>query len=146
MATSRTRSPPPSCGSRPTRSSGGRTRIGPIPSAATADHVGRPARSTGGAMRRRPAPVALASLLLAALLLAAGCGGDRGGAGAAASGTAAPPTRRVPAASSLARAFTAYGRQFYDASARFSFAGSDELAAQIERGAKPDVFAAAGTR
>ena len=104
-----------------------------------------PARSTGGAWRR-PAPVVLASLLLAALLLAAGCGGDLGGTGAAASATAAPPTLRVSAASSLERAFTAYGRQFYDATARFSFGGSDELAAQIERGAKPDVFAAAGTR
>ena len=108
--------------------------------------MGRPARSTGGAWRRRPAPLVLASLLLAALLLAAGCGGDQGGSGAAASATAAPPTLRVSAASSLERAFTAYGRQFYDATARFSFAGSDELAAQIERGVKPDVFAAAGTR
>ena len=29
---------------------------------------------------------------------------------------------------------------------RFSFAGSDELAAQIEKGVKPDVFAAANTK
>ena len=35
---------------------------------------------------------------------------------------------------------------FPDASARFSFAGSDELAAQIEKGVRPDVFAAANTK
>ena len=43
-------------------------------------------------------------------------------------------------------AFTAYGRQLRDADARFSFAGSDELAAQIEQGVRPDVFAAANTK
>ena len=43
-------------------------------------------------------------------------------------------------------AFTEYGKQFPDATARFSFAGSDELAAQIEQGVKPDVFAAANTK
>ena len=52
----------------------------------------------------------------------------------------------MSAAASLKQAFTAYGRQFPGASARFSFAGSDELAAQIEKGVKPDVFAAANTK
>jgi len=97
-------------------------------------------------MRRRLASVRLAALLLGALLVAAGCGADQGGAGGSASATAAPPALTVSAASSLKEAFTAYGRQFYDASARFSFAGSDELAAQIERGVKPDVYAAANTK
>jgi molybdate transport system substrate-binding protein len=52
----------------------------------------------------------------------------------------------VSAASSLKTAFTNYGKAFPDASARFSFAGSDELAAQIEQGVKPDVYAAANTK
>jgi len=51
----------------------------------------------------------------------------------------------VSAATSLKSAFTSYGQQFEDAEARFSFAGSDELAAQIRTGAKPDVFASANT-
>src|SRR3712207_6189983 len=52
----------------------------------------------------------------------------------------------VSAASSLKQALTAYGEQFDDARARFSFAGSDELAAQIRKGARPDVFASANTK
>ena len=49
----------------------------------------------------------------------------------------------MSAASSLTDAFTAYGRSFDGGAVRFSFAGSDELAAQIRQGVKPDVFAAA---
>ena len=75
------------------------------------------------------------SLLLAACALAlAGCGGGD------------DDTLTVSAASSLKTALTDYGAQFEDAKARFSFAGSDELAAQIRKGAKPDVFASANTK
>jgi molybdate transport system substrate-binding protein len=66
-----------------------------------------------------------------------GCGDD---------GASRTPALTVSAAASLKTAFTNYGRQFPDASARFSFAGSDELAAQIEQGVKPDVYAAANTK
>jgi molybdate transport system substrate-binding protein len=78
---------------------------------------------------------------LAAIALgAAACGG-----GGSSGGSGTPPLT-VSAAASLKSAFTAYGKQFQDADARFSFAGSDELAAQIEQGVKPDVFAAANTK
>src|SRR4051794_20445908 len=52
----------------------------------------------------------------------------------------------VSAATSLKKAFTGYGEQFDSANVQFSFAGSDELAAQIRSGVKPDVFAAANTK
>jgi molybdate transport system substrate-binding protein len=86
---------------------------------------------------------ALAALLAAAAVAVAGCGDDAtvsGGSGGE------RPTLTVSAASSLRTAFAEYGRRFSDASARFSFAGSDELAAQIEKGVRPDVFAAANTK
>jgi molybdate transport system substrate-binding protein len=51
----------------------------------------------------------------------------------------------VSAATSLKSAFTAYGSAFPDAEVRASFAGSDQLAAQIRQGVRPDVFAAANT-
>lgn len=80
-------------------------------------------------MRTRILAAALGS---AALAVAAGCGG--GGDGS---------ELTVSAASSLTAAFTRYGTEFGAAHARFSFGGSDVLAAQIEQGARPDVFAAA---
>ena len=52
----------------------------------------------------------------------------------------------VSAATSLKAAFTTYGEGFSGANVQPSFAGSDELAAQIRGGAKPDVFAAANTK
>jgi molybdate transport system substrate-binding protein len=51
----------------------------------------------------------------------------------------------VSAASSLTDAFTQYGSDFRAANAQFSFGGSDVLVAQIEQGARPDVFASANT-
>jgi molybdate transport system substrate-binding protein len=80
----------------------------------------------------------LAILVASALPALAACGGDEPGSGT--------PSLTVSAAASLKTAFTDYGRQFDEASARFSFAGSDELAAQIEKGVTPDVFAAANTK
>lgn len=85
-------------------------------------------------MRRLRAAAALALAALAA----AGCGGGDGSSGT--------PAIKVSAASSLTKAFTAYGKQFGAAKASFSFAGSDQLAAQIQQGARPDVFAAANTK
>jgi molybdate transport system substrate-binding protein len=76
-------------------------------------------------------------LLAAAMLALAACGGGDAGS---------KPPLTVSAAASLKQAFTEYGRHFAGADARFSFAGSDELAAQIEKGVKPDVFAAANTK
>jgi molybdate transport system substrate-binding protein len=63
-------------------------------------------------------------------VVVAGCGGSAGDE---------PVT--VSAASSLKTAF-----QRYEPDARYSFAGSDELAAQIRAGAEPDVYAAANTK
>jgi molybdate transport system substrate-binding protein len=80
---------------------------------------------------------AIFTLLTTTLALAlAGCGSSHGARG----------ELLVSAATSLKSAFTNYGEQFDDADAQFSFAGSDELAAQIRTGAKPDVFASANTK
>jgi molybdate transport system substrate-binding protein len=73
-------------------------------------------------------------VVAAAAAALAGCGG--GG----------KPAIKVSAATSLKAAFTKYGGQFKDAKADFSFAGSDMLAAQIEQGVKPDVFASANSK
>jgi molybdate transport system substrate-binding protein len=61
-------------------------------------------------------------------------------------GSSGKPSLTVSAAASLQKAFTTYGGQFTQAKARFSFAGSDALAAQIEQGVRPDVFASANTK
>jgi molybdate transport system substrate-binding protein len=76
---------------------------------------------------------ATAAVLLAALLVAA-CGDD------------GKPRLVVSAASSLRDALTSCSAGFPDAKVRLQFAGSDELAAQIRRGVRPDVFAAANTK
>jgi len=76
------------------------------------------------------------AVVLAALVVA-GCGGDDG---------ADKPRLVVSAATSLKQAMTVYGRGFAAADVRLSFAGSDELAAQIRQGVKPDVFASANTK
>jgi molybdate transport system substrate-binding protein len=86
----------------------------------------------------------LGVLLALAALAPAACGDDDG-ASASGNGDGGRPTLTVSAAASLKTAFEQYGEEFSDADARFSFAGSDELAAQIEQGVKPDVYAAANT-
>nr|MBA3357937.1 molybdate ABC transporter substrate-binding protein [Thermoleophilaceae bacterium] len=71
--------------------------------------------------------------------LVAGCGGDGTRPGDR-------PRLTVSAATSLTTAFESYGPRFAPASVRFNFAGSDELAAQIRQGVKPDLYAAANTK
>jgi molybdate transport system substrate-binding protein len=78
---------------------------------------------------------------LLALALLAGCGDDDDSA--AASGDR--PRLIVSAAASLTDALTECSREFSGADVKLSFAGSDELAAQIRQGVKPDVYAAANT-
>jgi molybdate transport system substrate-binding protein len=80
---------------------------------------------------------ALAALLV--LSLAAGCGGDSTSSGSAGGRLV------VLGASSLTDAVTRYGEEFEGAEVKPSFAGSDQLAAQIQQGAKADVFASADT-
>lgn len=81
----------------------------------------------------RPLVTALSVALLAAAAI--GCGGRDG------------RTLRVSAAASLKPAFENYASsRFPDDDVSQSFAGSDQLAAQIEQGARPDVFASANTQ
>ena len=83
---------------------------------------------------RRLAALALASLALA------GCGNDDTGS------SGEKPVLTISAAASLTEAFEALKQDYDAAQLRFSFAGSDELTAQIRKGVKPDVFAAANTK
>jgi molybdate transport system substrate-binding protein len=71
------------------------------------------------------------------LALCAGCGGDD---------DSSSPRLVVSAASSMSEALSACSPDFSAADVRLSFAGSDELAAQIRQGVKPDVYAAANTK
>jgi molybdate transport system substrate-binding protein len=80
--------------------------------------------------------LALAGLLAA---VASGCGDDD-------EASAERPRLVVSAAASMTEALEACAPDFEAASVRLSFAGSDELAAQIRQGVKPDVYAAANTR
>jgi molybdate transport system substrate-binding protein len=75
--------------------------------------------------------------MLIALVALAGCGGDSGDDG--------KPELVVFAAASLEPAFEEYAKDFHDADVTYSFAGSDDLAAQIRQGVVPDVYAAANT-
>ncbi len=99
-----------------------------------------------GSKHRPSAPVRARGLgvLVVVALTAVGCGaGDSPAPGAA---PPAKPRLVVSAATSLKTAFTYYGEAFEGADVALSFAGSDELAAQIRKGVAPDVFAAANTK
>jgi molybdate transport system substrate-binding protein len=80
----------------------------------------------------------LGALALAVLAIA-GCGGGGGGSGSGSGKQSTPLT--VAAASSLKTALLKYHSH-----ERYSFAGSDILAAQIKGGARPDVYLAANTK
>ena len=87
-------------------------------------------------------------LLVVCAAVAVGCGDDddTGGGG----GDSGSPVRLVvSAAASMTEALGQCGPEFgkaENADVKMSFAGSDELAAQIRQGAKVDVYAAANTR
>jgi molybdate transport system substrate-binding protein len=83
----------------------------------------------------RPVGVVGVALLagIVVALAGAGCGG----------GGSDEPTLTVFEASSLTEALQRYGDSFAGAAVRSSFAGSDQLAAQIRQGARGDVFASA---
>ncbi|MBD0281162.1 MAG: molybdate ABC transporter substrate-binding protein [Thermoleophilaceae bacterium] len=81
----------------------------------------------------------LALVLATAALAGAGCGDD------SEAGSGKRPRLVVSAASSMTEALEACAPHFAGANVRLQFAGSDELAAQIRQGVKPDVFAAANT-
>jgi molybdate transport system substrate-binding protein len=73
-----------------------------------------------------------------------GCGGSSSTATSGTTDASGPLV--VSAASSLQTAFTSYAQRLGGEQPRFSFAGSDELAAQIQQGIKPDLFASANTK
>src|SRR5438067_2172751 len=93
-------------------------------------------------MKRRLIAAGLVALVLG------GCGSSDKSSSVSGSGSTGggKPNLTVSAAASLKAAFGAYGQQFSQATVRYSFAGSDMLAAQIEQGVKPDVFASANTK
>ncbi len=91
-------------------------------------------------MRLKSKSAAFAAILAGVVSLAA-CGGDDD---ATATGEGEPELV-VFAAASLGPAFEEYGPQFEGADVKYSFAGSDDLAAQIRQGVTPDVYAAANT-
>ncbi|MFC0531766.1 molybdate ABC transporter substrate-binding protein [Phytohabitans kaempferiae] len=93
----------------------------------------------------------LAALLAVAVVGLAGCGGDDGEDSAAprssATGSGVTGEVTVFAAASLTESFTQIGEDFEAANpgtkVTFNFAGSSQLATQINQGAPADIFAAA---
>ncbi|MGH2942648.1 MAG: molybdate ABC transporter substrate-binding protein [Solirubrobacteraceae bacterium] len=91
-------------------------------------------------MRRSVRPSVLL-MLVTGSLVGAGCGDDENGS----AGAAEQPVI-VSAAASLTEALTTCQDDVPGVKPRLSFAGSDELAAQIRQGVKPDVYLAANTK
>lgn len=90
-------------------------------------------------------------ILAATVLAAAGCGGgDSSGGGSSGASTPKGGTLSVFAAASLTEAFTQLADTYQTAhpgwTVRLNFAGSDQLAAQIEQGVPADVYAAASPK
>jgi molybdate transport system substrate-binding protein len=85
-------------------------------------------------VRARILALGLVAIAIATGSALAGCGGGDNG-----------PELTVGAASSLTTAFTNYGDEFTAADVKYSFAGSDDIEAQIRQGVNPDVFASANT-
>ena len=81
---------------------------------------------------------ALSLMGMLALIGLPGCGDEARGGGD-------PPRLVVSAAASMSEALTDCSSDFADAEVRLQLGGSDELAAQIRQGVKPDVYAAANT-
>ncbi|MGH3416283.1 MAG: molybdate ABC transporter substrate-binding protein [Actinocrinis sp.] len=127
---------------------------------------GEKVRGGGGSGGRRAGrtrggrAAAAAGFALAAAVAVSGCGSSSspaadpsanvaGAGSSSASSQALSGTVTVLAAASLNQTFTELGKQFEAAhpgvSVKFSFGGSDSLAAQITQGAPADVFAAAST-
>jgi molybdate transport system substrate-binding protein len=96
----------------------------------------------------RTAGTVLAALLALAVG-AAGCGGDDDDSGGGGGSSSGPARLVVSAASSMTKALEecapAFGEE-ENADVKLSFAGSDELAAQIRQHAPVDVYAAANTK
>jgi molybdate transport system substrate-binding protein len=88
------------------------------------------------------------ALAAAAMLMASGCGDDDDDGGDGGSGSGDTTRLVVSAAASMTEALESCAPEFGEAEnadVRLSFAGSDELAAQIRQGARVDVYAAANT-
>jgi molybdate transport system substrate-binding protein len=97
-------------------------------------------------MRRRT----MLGILIATVMAAAGCGGSDPSGGGSGSSTPSGGTLNVFAAASLTEAFTQLAKTYQSDhpgwTVRLNFAGSDQLAAQIEQGVPADVYAAASPK
>ncbi|HZG48206.1 MAG TPA: molybdate ABC transporter substrate-binding protein, partial [Thermoleophilaceae bacterium] len=113
----------------------------PAAPARLAPPTAAPARLAHGAAPLRR----LTATVLAAAVLLAGCGSDDEDGSPGAGGERDEPRLVVSAASSLHTALEECSARFEGADVKLSFAGSQELAAQIRQGLEPDVYAAANT-